>query len=145
MRTVLIVEDDPDSRTSLKDAFEEHGYCVFMAPDGRDALRVLPALSPPVVVLLDQNMPIMSGDDFLRSKMENAAIASILEALRWLARLPSIPLIRIRRGSSISAGMRCPIQGCGPGCSRENCARSQRAESPMFACAKRPTDSIAVP
>jgi CheY-like chemotaxis protein len=77
MRTLLIVEDDHDTRVALREAFEAEGYCVFSAANGRDALEVLPSLSGPLLVLLDQNMPVMSGDEFLRAKIKKSDIAPI--------------------------------------------------------------------
>jgi CheY-like chemotaxis protein len=77
MRTILVVEDDHDTRVALRDAFEAQGYCVFSATNGRDALRVLPSLAAPVLVLLDQNLPLMTGDEFLRAKITDNKIASI--------------------------------------------------------------------
>jgi len=77
MRTVLIVEDDHDTRVALRDAFEEAGYSVFTAANGKDGLETLRTLRMPLVVVLDQNMPIMSGDSFLMAREQEPELRKI--------------------------------------------------------------------
>ena len=62
-RTVLVVDDEPDMRESLRDALGDEGYSVFVASNGLEALRILPVLKRPCVVILDIIMPIMSGTE----------------------------------------------------------------------------------
>ena len=61
MRTVLIVEDDFDLRRMFRTALALAGFDILEAGDGLDALRVLDAHRPDVVVL-DLGLPIMSGE-----------------------------------------------------------------------------------
>jgi DNA-binding response OmpR family regulator len=60
IRTVLIIDDDPDIRECLQMALEDHGYRVICAPDGevgiRRALNELPDL-----IIVDMMMPRSSG------------------------------------------------------------------------------------
>lgn len=63
---VLVVDDDPDIRTSLATAFGLEGHLVETAVDGNDALRVHPAFEPDVVVL-DLMMAGRSGIGFCRA------------------------------------------------------------------------------
>jgi CheY-like chemotaxis protein len=65
-RLVLIIEDEPDLRETLKDLFEISGYDVITAGNGRDGLNVLQQ-SPksPCIILLDLMMPVMNGWQFL--------------------------------------------------------------------------------
>jgi two-component system chemotaxis response regulator CheY len=65
MRTVLLVDDEPDIRTVARLQLESHGYSVSEARDGLEALDVLKAVEPDVV-LLDLEMPRMDGITFLR-------------------------------------------------------------------------------
>jgi twitching motility two-component system response regulator PilH len=65
--TVLIVEDDRDSREMLAALVEFEGLGVHMACDGVEALEVLEHLRP-CLVLLDLMMPRMNGWE-LRSRM----------------------------------------------------------------------------
>jgi CheY-like chemotaxis protein len=57
---VLIVEDETESRETLRDLLELEGYTVETAPNGRAALEVMATLEP-CVVLLDLFMPVMDG------------------------------------------------------------------------------------
>ena len=61
---ILLVEDDVDARAAIRGVLEEDGWKVFEAGDGREGL-VLAGTRRPEVVLLDLNMPVMDGFDFL--------------------------------------------------------------------------------
>jgi CheY-like chemotaxis protein len=63
-KTLLVVDDEPDIRESLRDAFEDEGYRVAVARNGREALDSLPALEKPFAIILDIIMPVMSGAEF---------------------------------------------------------------------------------
>src|SRR6266542_1938005 len=59
---VLIVDDDPELRDSLRRALEAEGYATVCAADGREALKVLRARDTEIsIVLLDLMMPVMNG------------------------------------------------------------------------------------
>src|SRR3954453_7343634 len=62
--TVLVVDDDPDVRGVLTDAFKSEGFRVMTAANGMQALHRARDAAPDVIVL-DLNMPMMSGDAFL--------------------------------------------------------------------------------
>src|SRR5271154_6635863 len=65
-RTVLIVDDDADSREALAEFLQSYGYLSHEAENGRQALeRLASAKSPPKLILLDLEMPIMDGREFL--------------------------------------------------------------------------------
>ena len=63
-RSVLVVDDDPDVRGVLEEFLVLKGYHVRASPDGAAAVREL-AASAPGVVLLDIEMPGLSGVDAL--------------------------------------------------------------------------------
>ncbi|MGG7465190.1 response regulator transcription factor [Plantibacter sp. YIM 135347] len=63
---ILVVDDDPDIRTSLATAFGLEGHIVETAVDGNGALRVHPSFEPDVVVL-DLMMAGRSGIGFCRA------------------------------------------------------------------------------
>jgi len=63
-RTVLLVEDDEDTRLTLADLLEEHGYRVAGACNGREAQDYLRANPPPNCIVLDLWMPLMDGWTF---------------------------------------------------------------------------------
>ena len=62
---VLVVDDAPSSLGLLCDALEGAGYTVLVAADGESALERLDIVAPDAI-LLDWNMPIMSGLEFLK-------------------------------------------------------------------------------
>jgi CheY-like chemotaxis protein len=62
--TVLIVEDHPDSRDMLRQVVESFGASVAVAPDGRQALRVV-AWMRPDLILCDLRMPVTDGFGFI--------------------------------------------------------------------------------
>ena len=63
-RTVLVVDDDHDTRTVIRDYLEEAGLNVVLAGNGREAEARL-AEGIPDVILLDLVMPVMDGMTFL--------------------------------------------------------------------------------
>ena len=62
---ILIAEDDLGFRDTLEDVLVEEGHRVSVARNGAEALAVLGGLEPPVLILLDMNMPVMDGMTFL--------------------------------------------------------------------------------
>jgi CheY-like chemotaxis protein len=61
---ILVVDDEPLVGTALRDALLEFGYVVKNAMSGPEALGLMTAFQPDVV-LLDILMPGMSGDEVL--------------------------------------------------------------------------------
>lgn len=66
----LVVEDSSTIRMILCQYLRKMNMEVVEAVDGRDALERLKEMSPPDVVLVDWNMPVMSGIDFIRAVRE---------------------------------------------------------------------------
>jgi two-component system alkaline phosphatase synthesis response regulator PhoP len=76
MIKILIVEDEPNMVTGLRDNFEFEGYQVITAPDGVAGLERALSESPDLVIL-DVMMPRMSGLDVckqLKSKRPSLPI-----------------------------------------------------------------------
>ncbi|XXF80487.1 response regulator [Myxococcaceae bacterium GXIMD 01537] len=71
-RRVLVVDDDADWREFLKLCLEELGYEAIEAADGQEALASLSRGEGYGVVLLDLNMPGMSGLDVVRQLPRHA-------------------------------------------------------------------------
>ena len=65
MRSILVVEDDADTRMLLREFLTDEGFVVHAARDGQHALHVLEKIEPPDLVLLDYKMPVMDGKQFL--------------------------------------------------------------------------------
>jgi two-component system chemotaxis response regulator CheY len=65
MRTCLVVDDSRVIRKVARRILEELGYEVAEAADGLEALAWCRAAMPDAI-LLDWNMPVMTGIEFLR-------------------------------------------------------------------------------
>jgi CheY-like chemotaxis protein len=61
---VLVVEDDPDAQRVAESMLNMLGYTTRLAPNGREALRLLAKLTP-AAILLDLHMPELDGLAFL--------------------------------------------------------------------------------
>jgi len=61
---VLVVDDEDNVRDVVQEYFTSLGYEVDIAHDGAEALRCAAAIRPDVV-LLDINMPGLTGDEAL--------------------------------------------------------------------------------
>jgi two-component system chemotaxis response regulator CheY len=66
MKTCLVVDDSKVIRKVARHILETIGFDVREAGDGQEALDHCRAQAPDVV-LLDWNMPVMSGIEFLRA------------------------------------------------------------------------------
>ncbi len=75
--TVLIVEDDPDTREMLGKFLELEGFHVETAANGQVALDKLENGVKACVIVLDLMMPVMDGWQFRRRQSEDARIAKI--------------------------------------------------------------------
>ncbi len=74
---ILVVDDDPEIRESLRDVLEEEGYRVSCVGNGREALDYLGQSPAPCVILLDLMMPVMDGWQFRREQKKDPALARI--------------------------------------------------------------------
>ncbi len=62
---ILVVDDDADFRSGIRIALEMKGYQVEESGNGQEALERLTA-KPPLLVLLDLQMPVMNGRELLQ-------------------------------------------------------------------------------
>ena len=76
---VLLVEDNPRLRATLRELLRWEGYRVDEAAHGAEALEVAAAAVPDVIVT-DLEMPVMDG-------------AALIERCRELPRLERVPII----------------------------------------------------
>jgi CheY-like chemotaxis protein len=81
-KTILLVEDDLDTREALDELLSESGYEVIPATSGKQAIEYLLAdpYRPPDAVVLDLLLPLVSG-------------WQVLELIRADARLVAVPVI----------------------------------------------------
>jgi two-component system KDP operon response regulator KdpE len=64
--TILVVEDDPEVRTSVTATLDAHGYAHQSASTGREAIA-LAATSAPDIILLDLGLPDIDGIEVVRA------------------------------------------------------------------------------
>ncbi len=75
-KTILIIEDNHDLRVCLRHHLESEGYKVISATNGKDALKILESGLVPKVIVLDLQMPLMSGEEFLMWKKSHHKLDS---------------------------------------------------------------------
>ena len=75
--TVLIVEDDPDTREMLTSFLQLEGFQTETASNGREALDRLAGGVDADVIVLDLMMPVMDGWQFRRRQIEDTRLAKI--------------------------------------------------------------------
>lgn len=74
---VVVCDDEPDIRDTLREYLERRGYSVSTAADGKE-LRALVAAGPIDVVILDINMPGEDGLSLARFLHERGDVATIM-------------------------------------------------------------------
>ena len=74
-RTILIVDDNPTSLRTLKNALQD-GFKVYMADSGVSALKFLDDRTPDLI-LLDYEMPVLNGPQFLHIVRERRGLQDI--------------------------------------------------------------------
>lgn len=76
MYSILIVENDHTMRVALRAAFEIQGHTVHSAADGIEGISLLKSVKPHII-FLDQRMPLLDGEGFLKIKNTEKQWSSI--------------------------------------------------------------------
>jgi DNA-binding NarL/FixJ family response regulator len=74
MKTILLIEDQPDMRENIATILEMEDFAVLTAPDGRDGIERAREEKPDLI-LCDVMMPKMDGHDVLHALREDRTIA----------------------------------------------------------------------
>ena len=74
--TVLVVDDDADTREAVTEVLNRRGFAVLTAENGAVALQMLEAFTPSAI-LLDLAMPVLDGRGFLARRAELPALLAI--------------------------------------------------------------------
>jgi DNA-binding response OmpR family regulator len=77
MFSILVVDDDKNTRLLFRTVLETEGYLVYTADNGKSALAVMDREHIDLVVL-DVMMPEMDGYDFTKTLRENQSTLPIL-------------------------------------------------------------------
>jgi CheY-like chemotaxis protein len=81
MKTILVVDDNPVSRELICEVLDSPEFRILQAQDGKSALESM-SESPPDLVLIDIQMPVMDG-------------FATLARLRTDARFQSLPVVAV--------------------------------------------------
>jgi len=76
LKTVLVVDDDPDARTYLATVLEDNGFATVSAKDGTEALSRIEEQLPDLVAL-DITMPEKSGVAVYRALKEDDRLKKV--------------------------------------------------------------------
>jgi CheY-like chemotaxis protein len=76
MKRVLVAEDNAVNRELIRELLELRGYEVSEACDGQEALQMIEA-SPPDILLLDLGMPKLDGFGVIKKVRENPQLAGL--------------------------------------------------------------------
>jgi CheY-like chemotaxis protein len=77
MTSILIVEDHPTMRDAMRLVLEEDGYEVEEATDGEAGISAARS-RPPDIVLLDLNIPVVSGTEVLETLKADPTTSAVL-------------------------------------------------------------------
>lgn len=77
MKTILLVEDDPNLGNLYDEELSDEGYHVLRAYDGREGVEMARQMRPDVVVI-DINMPGMDGLEALERMLEEKPCLSVI-------------------------------------------------------------------
>ena len=75
-KTILHVEDNEDNRQIVRDLFEFKGYTIIEAVNGEEGVLKAGELKPDLI-LMDIQLPKMSGYDATRAIKSNPALEGI--------------------------------------------------------------------
>lgn len=93
-KKVLIIEDEPQMRELLRDAFARSHYVVLEANNGKDALE-LALGNHPHLIILDLMIPEMDGMSILSNLRKDA----------WGKKVPVIVLTNLSADEGIMQGL----------------------------------------
>ncbi|MEX0830241.1 MAG: response regulator [Nitrospirales bacterium] len=77
MKTILIVDDQPELRLLLRIVLEDEGFLCLEASDGEMAIQLLTDHSPVDLVVTDFQMPRMHGLQLLNRLMTHPVLRNI--------------------------------------------------------------------
>lgn len=98
MKTILIVEDNPDNARIALRALKPYGYRLLHAPDGESGL-LMAVDEKPDLILLDLGLPDLEGQ----------TLAALIRGLPGLA---NVPLVAVTAWPPDTAAQMAQAYGC---------------------------------
>lgn len=105
---ILVVDDDPDVRRSLRLVLETAGYSVAEARNGADALRSHHAAAADVVVT-DLFMPDTDGFELIRELRAHFPVVKIVAVSGGAPRMKQ-DYLEAARLTGVDAALRKPVE-----------------------------------
>lgn len=68
---IVVIEDDPDLRETIRELLEIEGFSVITAENGLEGLNAIERTGTPCLILLDLMMPVMNGWEFLEARQRD--------------------------------------------------------------------------
>ena len=96
MALILVVDHDDEYRSAVRELLETHGFEVSEARDGRLALEYMLSMDTPALVILDLEIPVMSGTELLnlmRRYYRLARIPVLVFSLRGQTEMIAHPMV----------------------------------------------------
>ena len=93
----LVVDDDAGYREMVRAMLTDAGYVVLEAPDGIEALQLLAmeGAAEPDIIVLDVQMPRMTGPELVRELRNNLRLARI--PVIFTSGAPRRPIVDVDR------------------------------------------------
>jgi CheY-like chemotaxis protein len=126
VNSILVVDDSPEAREGAREALEVQGYRVAEATDGREALQMLTGGTAdlPALILLDLEMPYMTGWDLIRLLSSYHRLASIpvlvVTAHERTSLAPTRSVVGLLRKPYGSQELLSAVQACTRACALQS-------------------------
>jgi CheY-like chemotaxis protein len=110
MANVLIVDDNPDNVELSAELLESAGHCITKRFNGEEGLKSLNAGPLPDCVLLDVDMPVLSGPEMAHRMLLHGAGQERIPILLVSGR-DDLPAVAARMGTPYFLRKACPDYG----------------------------------
>ncbi|MBN1873053.1 MAG: response regulator [Anaerolineae bacterium] len=103
MKTILLMEDDPQQARLMQRLLEYAGHKVLHAPDGESGLRTA-LMSKPDLILLDLGLPDLDGQ----------TVAGLIKGSTELFKVPLVAVTAWPRDTALQMARAYGCDGCIP-------------------------------